>query len=97
MDYTSIVFAETKGKAKAVALKTDAWCESQFIYLQVKRCPQADSRYSGQKELDWENPDERVFMVKELGFSCLEYIEAECENCAARKYCEHFQTHGGAE
>ena len=91
VDYTGIVFAETRGKAKTLALNTDNWCDSDFTDLQVTRCPEADCRYTGQKELDWENPDDRLFMVKELCFCCVWWADTECEECSAKEYCDRYE------
>lgn len=37
-----VVFAETRGKAKSIALQTDTFCECDFCDLEVSRLPPPD-------------------------------------------------------
>ena len=88
--YTTVVFAETRGKAKALALATDACEYAEFINIEVHRRTQLDKYYKvGKREMDWYDPKDRIALVKELGMSC-EYME-DCEKCSAKKYCEQYQ------
>lgn len=43
---------------------------------------------NGKFEIDWYNDADRLFMVKELGWACLE-TSFECESCVAKQYCSH--------
>ena len=87
--YSTIVFAETPGKARAKALGTDTCEDSQFIDIEVHRVPKADCLYTDEKfEIDWYNDADRLFMVKELGWACWE-PSWECESCVAKQYCSH--------
>ena len=36
----------------------------------------------------WLNEDIRLILVKEYGWSCLEYDDIYCEHCIARNYCD---------
>lgn len=87
-----VIFAETRGKARALAKYTDA-CESvDFINIEVHRQPQCDKYYKeGKFSLDWENPQDRIVLVKECGFWC-EY-EEDCEKCSAKQYCDKSTDH----
>lgn len=40
--------------------------------------------------MDWCNPKNRIILVKECGFQC-ECIMDECEDCAAREFCDLYQ------
>lgn len=87
----TVVFAESRGKARALALSTDCCEDTEFTRIEVRRFPEADSQYKGRSEMDWNDPKDRVFLVKEGGFQC-EYVEPYlCENCSASDYCEEYQ------
>lgn len=84
----AIVFAETAGKAKAAALHTAAYEGGRFTDILVSRLPKADKMYKpGKTEMDWNDPDDRLFMVKECGFYCFDKDEKLCRECRAKKYC----------
>ena len=87
----TVVFAETRGKAKALAKYTDACEDCAFVDIEVRRVPQIDKYYKdGITELDWCNPQDRIILVKELDFAC-EYAEQEkCEYCSAKQYCDKY-------
>lgn len=88
--YTTVVFAETRGKARSLALSTDCCEDAKFTDIEVNRRPQLDKYYKvGKREMDWYDPKDRIALVKELGMSC-EYME-DCEKCFAKKYCEQYQ------
>ncbi len=87
--YSTVVFAETSGKAKAMAIKTDAFNEFEFTEISARRVPALDQYYRGKCEMDWNNDDDRVAMVRYGNFSCSEdYWEAgDCESCSAKRWC----------
>ncbi len=83
-----VVFAETRGKAKTIALKDESFREYNFCELQARRFPIADSKYDGREKMDWENPQDRMFLVKECDWSCLDWDdEHRCKKCVAKEYC----------
>lgn len=89
--YRTVVFAENRGKAKVAAMATDACDDTDFIDIEVRRLPTADSQYKGRSEMHWEDPADRLFLVKECGFYC-EYVEpGECARCSAKEFCEEYQ------
>ena len=84
----AVVFAETRGKARALARYTSACEDSDFCDIEVNRLPKIDKYYKdGKTEMDWCNPKDRIILVKECGFQC-ECIMDECEDCAAREFCD---------
>ena len=89
-----VIFAETSGKAKALALCTEC-CETvTFTDIEVRRAPQCDKYYKeGKWRFDWENPQDRVILVKECGFHCdVDYFDLEdCEVCYAKEYCDFYK------
>ena len=93
-----IIFAETRGKARYMAMSTDCCDSFQFTDIEVHRASYADKYYKeGKWHLDWGNPKDRVVLVKDCGFVCdYEYLEWEdCENCPAKEYCDRYQDHLG--
>ena len=88
----TVVFAETRGKAKTIAMATDCCDDCRFCDIRVRRLPEADVLYEeGRVEIDWDNPKDRILLVKERGFHC-EDIELEtCERCPAKEYCDFYK------
>lgn len=88
----TVVFAETRGKARVVALGTDACSEAEFCDIEVRRIPSVDKYYKeGKEELDWFDEDDRIILVKECNFRC-EVIELyRCEDCPAKQNCDGYK------
>lgn len=84
----TIVFAETRGKAMDLALYTDACEDADFIDIEVYRKPNLDKYYkAGKTEMEWDNPQDRLILVKECDFCCEEVDLDSCKTCSARDYC----------
>ena len=80
----TVVFAETRGKAKAAALYTECCEDADFCNIEVHRQPQMDKYYTdGKTGMDWDNPQDKIALVK----------ECECKRCSARKYCDRYDEH----
>lgn len=94
MGYSTIIFAETAGKARYIATKSDALGEdNEFKDIYVRRIPALDRFYRGRKEMDWFDPDDRLAMVKEAGYQCDDdgfYLE-NCQRCSAHEYCSRWE------
>lgn len=89
--YATVVFAETRGKARALALYTDCCEGADFCDIEVNRKPQMDKYYTpGKTEMDWFLPKDRIALVKDCGFICgLDTWECEdCETCPAKQFCD---------
>lgn len=89
---SDIVFAENLAKARYFAFQcTEHDCTSFIEYAQtykVSRCREADKAYKGRGVMDWDEPDDRLFLVKELGWMCYEEPYDDCGECIAHEYCE---------
>ena len=87
-----VVFAETRGKAKSIALRTDTFSEGDFCDLEVCRAPNIDRYYADEKRfMDWGNQEDRLALVKECGFSCVDDCFGEfCEDCLSKDYCYRY-------
>ena len=99
-----VVFAETRGKARSLALCTDCCEDANFTDIEVSRMIQADKYYKeGKWHLDWENPQDRIVLVNECGFTCdyNAFDLGKCEICSATQYCGQYKDYliskGGAE
>lgn len=90
----TVVFAETRGKARAIAKHTDACEDVDWCDIEVRRRPQLDKYYQkGKREMDWYNSKDRIALVKDGGFVCdYDYWEREdCDTCPAKDYCDRYQ------
>lgn len=90
----TVVFAETRGKARALAMLTETCQDADFCDIEVRRRPQMDKYYvDGKKEMDWHIAKDRIALVKDCNFMCDEdYLEREdCEVCPAKDYCDNYQ------
>lgn len=86
----TVVFAETRGKAKSVALHTEVCEDVDFCDIEVRRAPKMDKYYKeGKTEMDWYDDKDRIALVKDCNFQC-EYVEDYlCEGCSAKEYCDN--------
>lgn len=92
----TVVFAETRGKARALAILTEACEDANFTDIEVRRKPQMDKYYKdGKKEMDWFNSKDRIALVKDANFVCdADYLQWEdCDTCSAKEYCDRYQDH----
>lgn len=90
----TVVFAETRGKARALARCTDACEDADFCDIEVRRKPQLDKYYKeGKKEMDWYEVNDRIALVREANFVCdYDYWDVkDCELCSAYQYCDRYQ------
>ena len=88
-DYCTVVFAETRGNAVEQAMYTDACADARFTDIRAIRCPGLDKYYRGVSEMDWNDYNDRVALVKEAGFYCsYEVFAPECGACPAKEWCD---------
>lgn len=87
------VYAETRGKAHALALRTDCCEGAEWNDVRVWRMPEMDKYYRGCSEADWYNSADRIALVSECGWSCNpEYLERDdCMICPANLWCGNYQ------
>lgn len=91
--YTTIVFAETRGQARVIARSTDACEDVDFIHIRALRRPQLDKYYRGEPEMDWNNDEDRIAMVKD-GMYCSYEVDVDqdkCERCPAHRWCSRYE------
>lgn len=91
--FSTVVFAETAGKARAIARNTDACEDLDFIDIRAVRAPALDHSYKGKEEMDWYDPEDRLAMVKIAGFECSREIgDPDCEPCPAKEWCGRYES-----
>ena len=86
--YSTVVFAETAGKARAIAQNTDCCEDVEWCDISVRRFKEMDDHYRGYMEMDWWNEEDRRALV-EHGWKCWEPMDYECEACCAKDICTH--------
>ena len=92
--YSIVVFAETAGKARYKAMSCDELGDClDFKDITVRRVPKLDSYYHGRSLFDWEDPEDRLIMVRECGYTCHPdcFEIDECEKCPAKEYCDRYE------
>ena len=85
---STVVFAETAGKARYRAMNTDCCEDVPFTEISVRRFKEMDSQFRGHTEMDWDDHDDRRALV-EYGWKCWEPSEWMCESCWCRDICTH--------
>ena len=70
------------------------WASLGFGYMETAYSFVSNYK-DGKWHLDWENPKDRLILVKECGFVCdYDYLEWEdCELCSAKEYCDRYKDH----
>ena len=89
-EYSTVVFAETRNKAKMAAMSTD--CCEDMTYLQIRpiRFKDADAMYKGGFEMCWDDESDRVFLCNH-GWQCVERDPFECSVCPAKTVCDGYK------
>lgn len=94
-DYCTVVFAETRGKARQAALRTDACEDAEFTDIRAIRVPELDAYYRGEEEMDWEDKNDRIGMVRYADMRCsseMNFNECGCEDCPAKEFCSRYDS-----
>ena len=90
--FRTVVFAETRGKAKTAGMHSDQFEDVEYTDIRVRRCKELDDAYNGNIELDWENDNDRIRMVRDGGFVCSEDYACDfCNECSANIYCGRYE------
>ena len=88
-DFATVVFAETRNKAKAIAVNTDCLEGVEYTDISATRIPALDRFYRGKKEMDWYDDEDKIAMVRYGNFTCsYEFDTEDCETCSAKQWCE---------
>lgn len=98
--FSTVVFAESSGKAKAICYQSDMFEDVEWTDLWAKRVPALDDAYRGHKEMDWLDDRDRLRMVRDAGFECspeVDIDEEECKTCPGFLYCGRVEDWRDAE
>ena len=87
-----MVFADTRGKAKSYFLKRDTVGYFNFCIIKPYRLKKLDylDRPNGYV-MDWNKDEDKLLMVRDADFSCVEVDREECEACCAKEWCSKFK------
>ena len=88
--YATVVFAETRNKAKVEALLTDCCEGMEYKDVRPRRFKGADCRHRGKRELDWDDDSDRLFLIQH-GWGCEDPDEYLCNSCVGRAECEKYK------
>ena len=94
-DWTGIgvvVFAETRGQARALLLHSDEFEGFDYIEIPVRRASLFDECYRGEWQMDWYDANDRIALCK-AGWSCIDdaFYPEDCMVCPARDYCDKWE------
>lgn len=89
-NFSTVVFAESRAKAKALAMSTDTCEDAEYVRIRATRIPELDGNYRGRDEMDWYNMDDRRALVR-LGWRCYEPDRDDCAVCQLKDDCEDYQ------
>ena len=91
--YATIVFAKRRNKARYLAIQYDESLQDyRYDEVRATRMPQLDT-YAGDNPyvMDFDIDEDRLIMVRDAGFSCLEPEYDDCEKCVAKDYCDKYE------
>lgn len=89
---STVVFAETRNKAKVIAMYCDCCEGAKYAEICIRRMKGLDSLYKGRSEIDWYDHETRLVLVRDYGWRCLEPYHPECEICLAKKHCSYWES-----
>lgn len=85
-----IIFATSMSSAKykAFVYANETNFMAYLYDIKARRCKEADSQCKGREFMEWNNPDDRLFLVKELGWTCVDEPCDDCTYCVAHEFCD---------
>lgn len=92
--FCTVVFAETRGKAKVIAQHTDACEDLDFTDIRAVRIPIFDKFYKGKSEMDWNDCEDRMILVRYGNYECsyeIDDVYLECDSCSAKEWCDRYE------
>ena len=94
-EWIVVVFAESRGKAIVAALGTDEFPSEDWSYTELRaiRKPELDKYYRGNLRMDWDDPNDRIAMVRDGGYYCNEddFNLDGCAKCSGKDYCSRYK------
>jgi len=90
VDYAEIVFADTPGRAKKLALSGELFDDVQYVDIRVNREPGLDICWGGRDRMDWYDPADRAILC-DRGWYCAEPDLKECRYCPVADKCDWYR------
>lgn len=92
-DYATVVFAKNRNEARSLAMGTDACEDLSYLEIQAVRRKALDGSYRGRWEMDWDDPQDRIDLVKLGDFSCSDEMDWQelCNDCPAKEWCDKYE------
>ena len=90
--FIEVVFADTRGKARMYLKELDTFDNYRYIEISPRREKALD--YLNHEDgyvMDWNKEEDRIAMVKNIGFYCSFPDKEECKECCAREWCSKYE------
>ena len=87
-----VVFADTRGKARMYLKELDTF--DNYSYIEISPRREKDLDYLDHEDgyvMDWNKEEDKIALVKNIGFYCLNPDKDECEECCAREWCSKYE------
>ena len=87
-----VLFADTRGKAKSYFKDMETFDYYNFCELRPYRIKNLDHlNKSDGYIMDWYKDEDRLAMVRDAHFSCVEVDRDECEGCCVKEWCSKYE------
>ena len=87
-----VVFADTRGKARMYLKELDTFDNYRYIEISPRRKKALD--YLNHEDgyvMDWNKEEDRIAMVKNIGFYCSVPDKEECNERCAKEWCSKYE------
>ena len=89
---TEVVFADTRGKARMYLSELDTFDNYRYIEINPRREKALDYlNHENGYVMDLNKEEDRIAMVKDIGFYCSFPDKEECKECCAREWCSEYE------
>lgn len=91
--FATVVFAKDRNEARLLGMRTDACEDLEYLEIRATRRKELDGSYRGRWEMDWNDPQDRVDLVRLGNFSCSDEMDWEglCPDCPAKEWCDKYE------
>ena len=87
-----VVFADKRGKAKSYFKAMDTFDNYRFCELRPRRLKKLDYlNHPDGYVMKWYKDEDRLPMVRDADFYCVEVDRDDCKECCAKEYCSDYE------
>ena len=87
-----VVFADTRGKAKSYFKDMETFDYYNFCQLRPYRVKKLDHlNHPDGYVMDWCMDEDRLPMVRDADFSCIDIDIEDCNECCAKQWCSKYE------